>query len=345
MVRSAWGDDETQFFFELTPNRILDAFEMVSGYRATGRSLALNSMENRVYDVEIEINESQKVSRWERSRIVKFYRPGRWSEEQLREEHCFLKDLVADEVPVAAPEFFAGESLFKDEETGLFFTVFPKVGGRSPYELRDDQLEIVGRLLARMHNVGASKSAQHRVVLNPETYGRTAVDYLVKENAIPLEFLNRYKDVVSRILDRITPLFENVQMTRIHGDCHLGNLLWGEQGPFWVDFDDCLRGPAVQDLWLMIPARDEHALHQMRTVLESYRMLRDFDLETLRLIEPLRALRFIHFQAWISKRWQDPAFPRAFPDYGSQRYWQSQICDLEEQLRLIQDPSQHPLLL
>ena len=335
MSHSAWGDEKTRFFFELTPDRILSAFEKASGLRATGRSLALNSMENRVYDVEIEVEEGFKGPSYLKSRIVKFYRPGRWSYEQLREEHAFLKDLIADEVPVAAPAFFNGESLFKDDETQLYFTVFPKVGGRSPYELDDGMLEIVGRLLARLHNVGALKKTGHRICLTPDTYGKVALSYLLKEKKIPPHHENAYKDVVNRILDAINPLFEGVETFRIHGDCHLGNLLWGDSGPFFVDFDDFVRGPAVQDFWLLIPGRDEAARDKMDKMLRAYGQFRDFPYETLNLIEPLRALRFIHFTAWISKRWQDPAFPLAFPDFDTDRYWQQQIADLNEQLQLI----------
>jgi len=334
---SAWGQKDTQYFFELTPDRILDAVESV-GIRCTGRSLALNSMENRVYEVEVEVEDRSRLkSPSEAFRIVKFYRPGRWSAAQIQEEHQFLVDLQENEIPVVAPLPFAdGSTLKKIPDANIWYTVFPKIGGRSPEELDREQLERVGRLLARLHNVGAVRTATHRVAINPDTYGRSNLQYLLEHRMIPAEIEGAYADVVKQICDFSEPWFVEAESQRIHGDCHFGNLLWGPSGPFWVDFDDMVRGPCVQDVWLIMPGRDEYAREQLGIMLDAYDQMRPFDRRTLRLIEPLRALRFVHFSAWIARRWADPAFPRVFSHFGTQRYWQEQLQDLQEQLRLIQ---------
>ena len=334
---SAWGQQDTQYFFELTPDRILDAVEEV-GIRCTGRSLALNSMENRVYEVEIEVEDRSSLrSPSDAFRIVKFYRPGRWSEAQILEEHQFLADLKEDEIPVVAPlPFDDGSTLKKISDANIWYTVFPKIGGRSPDELDREQLERVGRLLARLHNVGASRKATKRISINAEIYGRSNLQYLLDSRAIPAEIEATYSDVVKKICDLSEPMFAAAESQRIHGDCHFGNLLWGPTGPFWVDFDDMVNGPCVQDIWLIMPGRDEYAREQLDILLNAYEQMRPFDRQSLRLIEPLRALRFVHFSAWIARRWADPAFPRVFSHFGTPRYWQEQLSDMQEQLRLVQ---------
>ena len=225
---STWGSAETKYFYELTPDRILDAVEHF-GFRCTGRCLALNSMENRVYDVEIEVeDESALKSRSERFRIVKFYRPGRWTQEQIHEEHQFLLDLVELDIPVVAPLTFGeGETLLKIPDCNIWCAVFPKVGGRNPDELSDAQLPLIGRLLARMHNAGAIKEALNRVQICPDTYGREGLKYLLESQTLPAHFEQRYADIVNEICDLSDPWFEQAEVQRVHGDCHLGNLLWG----------------------------------------------------------------------------------------------------------------------
>ena len=336
------------FFFELTPERVLAAVES-SGLMCTGRCMALNSFENRVYDVELESEvipeESLSGSMASGSaasylkldrRIVKFYRPGRWTESQILEEHQFLFDLSQDEVPAIAPLAFAdGRTLHQIPDVGIFYAVFPKVGGRAPDELRDEQLLRVGRLLGRMHGVGASRVAQHRLSLTPETYGFSNLAFLTQGRWIPLEFESRYRAAVTEIAEITTPWFQEVSVQRVHGDCHLGNLLWNPMGPFFVDFDDMLVGPAVQDVWLLVPGRDAESVRQRGVLLEGYQEIRVFDHRSLRLIEPLRALRFIYYSTWIARRWDDPAFPKVFPNFGSHAYWLKEVEDLEEQVRLI----------
>jgi Ser/Thr protein kinase RdoA (MazF antagonist) len=347
--KDAWGGEKTKFFFELTPDRVLDAVE-ASGFRCTGRCMALNSFENRVYDVELERDrtdagalESGEQGLFSPNhqhhlssdrRIVKFYRPGRWSREQILEEHEFLNDLRAAEIPAIAPLPFEDGSTLHATSSGIWYAVFPKVGGRAPDEFNDDQLLRIGRLLARVHNVGASSEARHRIRLSPQTYGLANLEYLLK-HWVPVEFRARYESVVSKIVELSAPWFAQADVQRVHGDCHPGNLLQNAEGFFFIDFDDMVVAPPAQDLWLLVPGRDCESLAQRDVLLEGYQEMRAFDRPTLRLIEPLRALRFVHYTAWIARRWGDPAFPAAFPEFNSHAYWHDETLDLEEQLRLI----------
>ena len=336
---SPWGSNETQFFYDLTPEIILESVEKL-GLRCTGRVMPMNSMENRVYEVEVEVEgtEGSLLSRSDRARVVKFYRPGRWTGEQIGEEHQFLLDLRRAEVPVVAPlPFPDGSTLQAVPGLGIFCAVFPKRGGRHPEEMSSADLERVGRLLARLHNVGAQREAPHRLPLSPEVYGDQNLDYLLESGSLPTEIEDDYVDVVEEICTVSEPWFDEAGRQRIHGDCHLGNLLWTDDGPFWVDFDDMVQGPCVQDLWLVVPGRDEESVVRRMALLDAYEELREFDRRSLRLIEPLRALRFVHFSAWIAKRWTDPAFPRRFDFFGTRRYWEEQLADLQEQLSLIRE--------
>jgi Ser/Thr protein kinase RdoA (MazF antagonist) len=335
---SAWGEAETRFFFELTPDRVLTAVES-AGLRCTGRCVALNSFENRVYDVELESEDGARpknASELQASRrVVKFYRPGRWSEAQILEEHEFLADLHAAEIPVICPLPFPDGRTLQYLKSGMGFAVFPKVGGRAPEEMPPDQLKQIGRLLARIHTVGAKKTAPHRLELNASTYGLQNLQVLLDK--IPLEFKNRYESAVLQICEITERLFKDLPagaIHRVHGDCHLGNLLWSSSGPFFLDFDDMVRAPAVQDIWLLVPGRDAESIQNRQHLLEGYEEMRHFDYSSLRLLEPLRALRLIHYAAWIARRWDDPAFPLAFPHFGSHRYWADETHDMEEQLRL-----------
>lgn len=337
-TQNAWGSGATRHFFELTPDKVLDAVESVTGFRCTGRLMALNSMENRVFEVEIEMEEAAKPS--DRFLICKFYRPGRWSAEAILEEHGFLQELAELEIPVVAPQILQDDStlmILPEEE--LFFAIFPKFSGRSPDELNAEQLEQVGRLLARIHNVGAARKAPHRITLTPDSYGRANLNFLLEANVLPASSKEAYRQNVEKICTLSEPIFAQAQSKfhRLHGDCHLGNLLFGREGLFFVDFDDMVNGPAVQDIWLLTPGRDEETLRQREVLIRGYEMMRPFDRNSLRLIEALRALRMIHFSAWIAKRWQDPSFPKAFPSFGTDRYWQEQLRDLNEQISLLQE--------
>lgn len=323
-------------FFTLTPDRILDSVEEAldskrTGVRATGRTFQLNSMENRVYEIELDDN----------TRVVgKFYRPGRWTKDCILEEHGFIKELAANEVPAVAPLELASNTTLFSTPDGILFALFPKVRGQIMQELSDAELSQTGRLLARLHNIGAAKQAEHRISLTPETYGKGSLEFLKAGNFIDIQMGSAYSTAVETLLEMIRPMFSGVPVHRIHGDCHLGNVLWhhtpqGSQA-FFLDFDDMVTGPAVQDIWLVVRGRDEEAKRQRGVLLEAYETLRPFDYATLRLIEPLRALRMIHYSAWIARRWNDPIFQRTFPDFGSYRYWQEQLADVREQIQFIQ---------
>jgi Ser/Thr protein kinase RdoA (MazF antagonist) len=329
---------ETRQFFALTPDTILEAVER-AGFDCTGRCLALNSMENRVYEVEVE-TDGELSNPSERFRVAKFYRPGRWSREQILEEHQFLLDLAERELPVVPPiQDSAGETLHEAGELGIYYALFPKAGGRTPQELSDEELLMMGRLMARVHNVGAIRTALHRLAIGPATYGLENLDYLLSSDSLPSDLRSPYVEAVKTLCDEISPWFEGVATHRLHGDCHLGNVVWGSDGPRLVDFDDMVRGPAVQDLWLMIPGRDDYANRSLALLLEGYEQMRPFDRSTLRLIEPLRTLRLIHYSAWIARRWEDPSFKAAFPQFGTHGYWREQLGDLQDQIRYIRQAS------
>jgi Ser/Thr protein kinase RdoA (MazF antagonist) len=324
-----FGDAETRFFYDLTPDRILSAVE-AWGLRPTGRCLALASMENRVYQVEIELDEPPRTPN-DAFRVIKFYRPGRWSEEQILEEHRFLLDLVDADLPVVAPlELAGGSTLARVPDVAMFAAVFPRKGGRAPDELADEDVDRLGRLLARLHGVGAMRTAKARLRLDIESYARPDLAYLVESGRLPPSVCDAYRMVFETICELAGPWLAVAGAQRIHGDCHRGNVLWGSQGPMLVDFDDMVVGPCVQDLWLLVPGRDEDALRRRRRMVDAYEQMRDFDRTQLRLVEPLRAMRVVHFSAWIARRWEDPAFSRVFPDFGSERYWFEELTTLRE---------------
>lgn len=315
-------------FFALTPDRVLDAVEF-GGRRATGYALALNSLENRVYEIELE----------EGARLVaKFYRPGRWSQQALLDEHQFLSELVAAEVPVVPPlRRPDGSTLAALPVTGgvIWFACFDKVRGRPPEELSDEQLRQLGRLVARLHNVGATHPAPARPRLDADSYGSASLRILLGEDAqtsfVPADLRSRFTAAGAAIVGLCERAFDGLEFIRIHGDCHRGNLLWGNEGPFFLDFDDFLHGPAVQDLWLLVPGRDTEAVRQRLLLVEGYETMRPFHRPSLRLVEPLRALRILRYAAWIAQRWRDPAFQRAFPDWDQHGSWLRELGELEQQ--------------
>ena len=320
-------------FFALTPERILDAVEF-GGRRATGRALALNSLENRVYEVELE----------DESRIVaKFYRPGRWSKQAILDEHAFLDELHAAEIPVVPPiARDDGGTLGELAVDGgvIYFAAFPKARGRAPEELDDESLRQLGRLVARLHTVGAAHRAPARPRLDPSTYGETSLRILLGEQPtdpdaqptgfVPPELRARFASAGRAIVDACARAWP-ASDARIHGDCHLGNLLAGQSGFFFLDFDDFCHGPAVQDLWLLAPGRDDDADRGRALLVEGYQQMRDIDRGSLRFVEPLRALRIMRYAAWIAQRWQDPAFQRAFPDWDEGKSWHREVAELEAQ--------------
>jgi Ser/Thr protein kinase RdoA (MazF antagonist) len=312
---------ELRSFYALTPDKILSAVER-GGRRATGYALSLNSLENRVYELELE----------DGARIVgKFYRPGRWSEEAIRAEHQFLRELVEAEIPAVAPIVIDGETLFTLPD-GIRYALFDKVRGRPTEEPDDERLLMLGRLIGRLHGVGAVTTTSDRARLDPQHYGRNSVASLVDGGHVHPQVTRLYADAASRLLDGIEPIFERLTTTthRIHADCHHGNLLWDATGPFFLDFDDFTLGPPVQDLWLVAPGRDDEARQQRLLLAEGYAEMRAFDQRSLELVEPLRALRILRYAAWIAARWDDPAFQRAFPDFKDEAFWRREVNVLED---------------
>jgi Ser/Thr protein kinase RdoA (MazF antagonist) len=326
----AWGSAETKFFFQLTPDHILHAAETF-GVRCTGRCFSLNSMENRVLEVEVEGANDEHSDLSQTRRVIKFYRPGRWSREQILDEHRFLFDAEEAGLTVVPPLRDAnGESLRIMDEVNIFYSLFPRVAGRNSDEFSDEQLKQIGRLLARLHNTGAAQKTNSRLALTTKTYGMENLEYLYDSGALPDDIADDYADIVEDICDWTEPLMAEANFQRIHGDCHLGNVLWRMDIPFLVDFDDTVTGPCVQDIWLLAPGRDKEALRQRQLLLEAYETMREFNRAELALVEPLRALRYVHFSAWTAKRWRDPAFPRAFPHFTDRNYWRDQLMDLRE---------------
>jgi len=318
----------TEFFFALTPEKVMDAVE-IGGRCCTGRFIVLNSYENRVY--QLELSDGSFV-------VGKFYRPGRWTRDQILDEHEFIWDLEDAEIPMASPVEIAEDDTIGTLE-GIYFSMFPRIGGRAPDEMDDDQLRRVGALLGRIHQVGRTDPAEHRLELTPRTYGHDDLALLLDGDHILPAFRDAYRDVANRVIDLIEPTFEGFLPTyqRIHGDAHLGNLLRSPAGFVFLDFDDMVTGPPVQDLWMLWGGRDDWALRRRDILLDAYGTMTDFDRASLRLVEPLRALRYIHYTAWLANRWEDPAFKIGFPNFGTDGYWAGAIGDLNEQLRIIRE--------
>jgi Ser/Thr protein kinase RdoA (MazF antagonist) len=319
----------THPFVRLTPDTVIAAVEAL-GLRSDGRILALNSYENRVYQVGLE--DAEPV-------VAKFYRPGRWSVPTILEEHEFALELVAAEIPVVAPTAHAGRTLFELE--GFRYCVYPRRGGRWPEFAGADDRMWMGRFLARIHVVGGRRRFQHRPTLNWQSMGRDSARYLLEQGWVPQHLEAAYESLARDLLRIIEQRFAEVtpcRLLRLHGDCHPGNVLWTDAGPHFVDLDDCLTGPAVQDLWMLLSGSEEDVSRQLGDLLEGYGKFADFDTRELLLVEPLRTLRMMHYAAWLARRWDDPAFPRAFPWFEEPRYWERHVLDLREQLAAIEQP-------
>lgn len=320
-------------FSRLDPARVLDAVESV-GLHGDGRLLALNSYENRVYQVGRE--EGAPV-------VVKFYRPGRWSAAQILEEHRFVAELAEREVPVVPARVLDGRSLHEFDH--FLFAVFPSRGGRAP-ELGDPKtLEWIGRFIGRIHSLGQTEAYATRPEINPATFGKAPRDYLLEHGFIPAELRQTWTSVVDQALDGVARCYERagaLPLLRLHGDCHGGNIMWTGDGPHFVDFDDSRMGPAVQDLWMLLSGERQDMVRQMGDVLAGYEDFCDFDPRQLYLVEALRTLRLIHYAGWLAMRWDDPAFPAAFPWFNTQRYWQDRILELREQVALMDEPPLWP---
>jgi Ser/Thr protein kinase RdoA (MazF antagonist) len=322
------AEDNRHPYDALTPDVVLDALASV-GLAGDGRLLALSSYENRVYQLWLEDGDVV---------VAKFYRPARWTEAQILEEHAFAAELAEGEVPVVAPLVIAGTTLH--HFGGFAFSVSPRRGGRPP-ELDDGEvLEWIGRFLARIHTIGSRKPFATRPTLDVKTFGEDSRDWLIGNDAIPLDvqgpWLARCNEALAAIAD--SPL-ASARTLRAHGDCHPGNILWvPAQGPHFVDLDDARMAPAVQDLWMLLSGERAQRQKQLGAIVDGYEQVRDFDRAELALVEPLRTLRLIHYSAWLARRWTDPIFPINFPYFGSRDYWQGQVEMLEEQLEQLREP-------
>ncbi len=330
----------THPFEALTPDVIIDAVEG-AGFLCDGRVLALGSYENRVYQVGLE--EGDPV-------VVKFYRPGRWSDAAILEEHAFALELAAAEIPVVAPLVVEevdsrsgqsplgavpGESQSLLRHAGFRYAIYPRRGGHWPELATEDDRRWMGRFLGRIHMVGGRRRFEHRPTLSVEAMGRQSVEYLLGSELVPEYVAHRYERVVTELLELVESSFAGVgeiRFLRIHGDCHRNNVLWTPSaGPHFIDLDDCMAGPAIQDLWMLLAGEPAELRSQLEDFLEGYTQFADFDYREIPLIEPLRALRMVHYAAWLARRWDDPAFPKAFPWFGEARYWERHVAELEEQ--------------
>jgi len=318
-------------FADLGPDCILDAIDSV-GIHGDGRLLALNSYENRVYQVGRE--DDVPI-------VAKFYRPGRWTDEAILEEHAFVKSLADAEIPVVpALVLDNGESLHSF--AGYRFSIFNKHGGRAPELDQPDVMEWLGRFIGRIHAIGALDVYRQRPAIDVESFGIEPSKYLLDNDFLPVELKDIYRGVVEQALDGVQRCFErggDTAILRLHGDCHMGNVLWTDAGPHFVDFDDSRMGPAIQDIWMMLSGERAEMMRQMNDFLAGYECFYEFDMRELHLIEGLRTLRLIHYAAWIARRWNDPAFPIAFPWFNTQHYWQDRILELREQIALMDEPA------
>ena len=327
-------ENVNQPFSALTPDTLLTALESI-GLRCDGRLLALNSYENRVYQIGIE--DSTPL-------VAKFYRPDRWGDDAILEEHAFTQELADREIPVVPPLNINTTTLH--HALGFRFAVFPKQGGRAPELDNPDTLEWMGRFLGRIHAVGALQAFKHRPTLDIKSFGEDSRDFLLQNNFIPPDLLEPWQSIVGQALDGVRAAFDRaggVTNIRLHGDCHAGNVLWTDStefsGPHFVDFDDSRMGPAIQDLWMLLSGERGDQTRQLSDVLAGYEDFCEFHPRELHLIEALRTLRLIHYSAWLARRWDDPAFPMAFPWFNTQHYWQDRVLELREQVALMQEPA------
>ncbi len=314
----------------LTPDMVIDAVES-RGYLSDARILALNSYENRVYQVGIE--EQSPI-------ITKFYRPNRWVNEQIEEEHEFTKQLLDLEVSVVPPlADESGKTLFDYE--GFRFSLYPRQGGQAPELDNLDHLLTLGRVIARMHAYGKIDSFKHRPTLDIQSYAIDSSEFLQNSDFIPDSLKEAYSTLSRDLIEKVELAFAKVDYTpiRIHGDCHPGNILWRNDAPHFVDFDDARNGPAIQDLWMLLSGDRQQKIEQLSEVLEGYQEFCDFNFAELALIEPLRTLRIMHYSAWLARRWSDPAFPMTFPWFNTERYWAEHILELREQMFALDEPT------
>lgn len=314
-----------QPYANLSPEVILEAMESV-GFEPNGGLLALNSYENRVYQIELE--DGTFV-------VTKFYRPMRWTSDAIREEHAFTFELEEAEISVVAPMRIEQDSLFEYAE--FQFSVYPRQGGHPPNLENESDLKVLARTIGRMHAVGANSVFQHRPSLTAQRLGHDSRTFLLEQQFVPLDIEEAYSTLTEHLLQRIDPIVADLPNIRIHGDCHMGNVLWRTDTPHFVDFDDCVMGPPIQDLWMLLSGERAEQTLQLSLILDAYTTFYDFSPSTLGSIEALRTLRIMHHAAWIARRWEDPAFPMAFPWFESPRFWSDHLLELREQMALLDE--------
>ncbi len=321
-------NDQDLAYANLSPDAVLNSVEQF-GLHCDGRLLALNSYENRVYRVGLEDGDNV---------VVKFYRPARWSDEQIQEEHNFTLSLFEQEIPVVAPRQFDGKTLLHTEHFRL--SLFDNRGGRALDLENFDQLEQMGRFMGRIHQVGRQAPFQHRPTLDIQSFGHDAKNFVLANDFIPAELIQAYDSLTSQLLLEAEQCYQragDINLIACHGDAHPSNILWTENGPHIVDFDDARRAPAVQDLWMFLSGDRADQTAGLDAVLSGYTEFSDFDARELHLIEALRTLRLVHYYGWLAKRWDDPAFKRAFPWFNTQRCWEDHILSLREQAALLHE--------
>ena len=316
----------------LTPDVVIDAVES-TGRRSDARILALNSYENRVYQVGLEQGDPV---------IAKFYRPNRWSTEQILEEHEFTRRLYEMELPVVPPLVIdeSSDTPSLAECAGFYFAIYARQGGRAPELDNPDHLFRLGQFIGRIHASAAGTPFKHRIALSVRAFGHDNVAYLLKRGFIPQDLIPAYESISHEVLTAIelnSPESSQYRQICLHGDCHPGNVLWRHQRPHFVDFDDAMNGPAIQDLWMLLSGDAAQKQRQISEVLEGYETFYEFNVAELKLIEPLRAMRVLNYSAWLAKRWHDPAFPLSFPWFNTPRYWSEHILELKELLTSLQE--------
>jgi len=322
-------DSNVHSYSQLDPDTIIDAIESLD-YISDKRILALNSYENRVYQIGIE--DAAPI-------IAKFYRPGRWTDEMIKEEHEFTLELANAEIPVVAPLLVNNETLFKFKD--YRFSIYPRFGGYAPELDNPDHLLQLGRILAQLHNIGETKSFAERPELTIEDFAIKPAKYLLENKFIPVYLEIAYSTLTDDLINRIKNCFEqagNYKSLRLHGDCHHGNVLTRDEKFYIVDLDDARTGPTIQDIWMFLSGDRDYMTARFNDFMEGYTEFRDFDPRELHLIEALRTMRLIHYAAWLAQRWNDPAFPIAFPFFNTQQYWEEQILGLREQAALMEEP-------
>jgi Ser/Thr protein kinase RdoA (MazF antagonist) len=338
MSVSHWGS-HIQHFYELTPESIYADLEKF-GLRPTGKMTQLNSLENRVYDVELSQPLFDEPAMAKNHLVLKYYRPGRWSEATLKEEHLFYQELRQYEVPIAAPWSYEDHTLFYDDQRKLYWCAFPKIMGRLKDEFTKEETQQLGRLIGRVHNIGKLQTFSHRPIYDPKTYLSSALTHMQKSDHLPSDLKAHYESMIQQLMPHLERELSHLPRQRLHGDFHRGNIMWTSDGPWITDLDDSITGPIEQDLWLLFPGNDTYLVSRREEFLEAYEgMTKNTVNLSSKKMEALRAMRMINFTLWISLRYEDPFFQRMFSHFKDRNYFEQHINDLRECVGLLQETS------